>query len=144
MDVYDLAIEFTETMPQWHSSPGSLVFWYPDGDELSDLVESTYLWRYSTVQANGPGLPALDDHQRAQLRQRTPRYLVIMGSRPEFVEQGRAALDFLSDLQVGSSEHTLTVGSAELYFEVNEYRPASCDETSDGRLDVWLFEALCP
>jgi hypothetical protein len=65
-----------------------------------------------------------------------------MGARPEFEEQG-TVLGFLSDLLVGSSEQTVQAGGVRLYLWINEYRPASCDETSHGQLDVWLFEPLC-
>jgi hypothetical protein len=144
LDAYQVAIDLTALVPKWNASPGMVVFWYSDGDELANLAESTYLWRYNAMQASSfPGMADLAPAERDQLLARAPRYLVLLAADASALEAGRSALAALPLPTVSTATAELTSGAKHLHVEMYELRAAPCDQSSLGTQAVWLGLPRC-
>jgi hypothetical protein len=144
LEIYELAQGFTQLMPKQDASPGSVVFWFPEGDGVASLAASTYLWHYNSLQVDGLGLPTLEEVERARLVGRTPRYLVLLSAYEELVSQGRDVVRALGLPHIGSETHVLRHGTAQLFVSIEEFVPAPCDGATHGQLVVWALEPPCP
>jgi hypothetical protein len=146
LDIYELSTALIDAMPTWEQDPGHLVFWYPRSG-LIDSLQSTYLWRATTVQASLPGMPGLDGRQKAKLMDRTPRHLVLLAERPEDIAAGRRALDELGMDPVEVLSRELQVGDAVIHLAQLTFpaEPCQLEQPEASPFVVgWLWLGPCP
>jgi hypothetical protein len=148
LHIYELAVALARAMPKWADDPGSLVFWYA-GSAVTDSPQSTYIWRTTTVQGFGgsPEMPNLDERERAMLLQRTPRYLVVLGERPEQLAAARSAIVSLGLQPLAIVDTTLQAGDKALFVERLTFPATPCqlDWGKPGpQVPGWLGLGPCP
>lgn len=127
-ELYDLATQVPRIVPRWASDPGSVVFWYRNEPSKLNNLQSTYLWRATTLQGGGSGLPALEADQVKLLQERTPRHIVILGLDPADLALGEARLAEAGLHPLDVQEHTLTSGRTTVHVAVLTFEPSACDQ----------------
>lgn len=128
LELYDLATQVIRVVPRWSSDPGSVVFWYRNEPSTLNNLQSTYLWRATTLQGGGPGLPALEPDQVKLLQERTPRRIVVLGLDPADLALGEARLAEVGLQPLDVQEHTLTSGGTTVHVAVLTFEPSACDQ----------------
>jgi len=124
MDVYRVALQFTEAAPKLTEHPGGVMFWYNNRIANSiNSVQSTYLWGYSKINTNppeDPGLPHLGEFQLQLIRKPEVRYLSLLGETEEELTQGVAAL-MREGIDFKTADHrVLASGAYRIYFQLVE------------------------
>ena len=128
LELYDIATQLTHVVPRWADDPGSVIFWYRNEPSKLNSLQSTYLWRGTTLQGSGPGLPVLEADQLQLLQHRTPRHIVLLGLDPADIALGQARLADAGLRPERTEEHALTSGNTTLYVAVLTFQPSSCDQ----------------
>jgi hypothetical protein len=142
LDVYSISYDFMELVPDWEDAPGTVAFWYPDGDADANLIGSTFLWRSNTLTIAPPGMPTVDSAAAAQIVQRTPRFIVLVASTVEPVDAARAeVVAWVPPLSV--ERHLLEAGREGFVVDVLEFEPAPCDRAMHGRLFMRVALPIC-
>jgi hypothetical protein len=128
LEQYQVAASFTRLMPKWVDQPGSIVFWYRDDDATLNLVQSTFLWRPTSLMLWDRGLPTLSDRQVEMLRTRTPRFLVLLASDPSDLTLGTDELVAHGIVVRGIRDERISAGRIVVFVRTLELQPSSCDE----------------
>ena len=142
LDLYADAHRFMEIVPDWADSPGSVVFWYPYNDEPANMMGSTFLWYETALTIQPPGLPELGETSAAGLRDRTPRYIVVVASAEPEVTAGTKAIEHVV-VPISSRRVTFSSGGRRLYADVLQFDPSSCDQARKGLEVYWLALPPC-
>jgi hypothetical protein len=126
-DVYEVALQFIRAVPRLSERPGVIRFWYSDEPPSNPMwsVQSTFLWGYSRLHAEGRGIPDLGEEELALVRAPDLKWLTLLAERPEQIELARAALTAHGVRYQTSMQRVLSAGDYRLYVEFLELRPAS-------------------
>ncbi|MEA2936463.1 MAG: hypothetical protein QOD74_3109 [Variibacter sp.] len=94
-DLRAASLDMLRVVKEHVPARASVGFWYPAESSVThlDTIQSVFLWSYSRLVQPGSvskGLPEIDDATRERLRQF--RFLVLMSSEPNDIEQGLRAL----------------------------------------------------
>jgi hypothetical protein len=92
LDWYKLTHDLVRQTPDLASDEGTVLFWYPDSDNIINSLQSAFLWRQSALMSTGPGMPFLDDWRINRLVEQRARWLVTLAERPASLDEGLAAL----------------------------------------------------
>jgi hypothetical protein len=88
-------------------------------------IQSTFLWGYSRLHAEGRGLPDLGKEELALVRAPDLKWLTLLAERREQIEIARAALTANGVRYQTSMQRVLSAGDYRLYVEFLELQPAS-------------------
>jgi len=94
MDVYRVALDFMKAVPPLAERPGEILFWYSNRPPRNPMqsIQSTYLWGYSKLQGDGPGLPALEPRELKTILEPRVKWLGLLAEREEQLAEARAKL----------------------------------------------------
>jgi hypothetical protein len=126
-DVYRVALQFIRAVPRLSERPGLIRFWYSDEPPYNPMwsIQSTFLWGYSRLHAEGRGLPDLGKEELALVRAPDLKWLTLLAERREQIEIARAALTANGVRYQTSMQRVLSAGDYRLYVEFLELQPAS-------------------
>lgn len=143
LDLYGLAADFASSVPRTASEPGSVVFWRPANDYTAVLMQWTYLGPYSSIPDALDPFPALSSEAAQLLRERTPRFLVIVSSLETSVDDGAAAISKLGLEILNRNDLSLTRGPYQLWVTEFELVPDACDLDGQGETTFWSELSTC-
>jgi hypothetical protein len=92
---FRLAQSLIARIPKLRDDNRPILFWYTNGDELIDSLQSTYLWSYSRLNStdgSSPGMPQLTDRELQRLTAGGPQRLVLLDRSAETVKAGLRTL----------------------------------------------------
>ena len=115
LDWYKLTYDLVKQTPDLASADGHVLFWFPDGNNLINGVQSAYLWRQSTLMSTGPGMPFLDDWRLSRLQEQRARWLIALGGSRAEVDAGIDALRARAVVIVATDDFVLKSGDAAIY-----------------------------
>lgn len=119
-DVYNVALQFMRSVPAWQQSPGQIRFWYSNEPPVNSVrsIQSTYLWEYSKLQGDGPGLPFLGGYERELVNRPDVKWLALLSENPEQLALGRAALLQNGVRHTAIDHRILSKGAYTLHIEI--------------------------
>lgn len=126
-DVYQVALQFMRAVPRLSERPGLIRFWYSDETPFNRMwsIQSTFLWGYSRLHAEGRGLPDLGEEELALVRAPDLKWLTLLAESREQIELARAALTANGVRYQTSMQRVLSAGDYRLYVELLDLQPAS-------------------
>jgi hypothetical protein len=115
LDWYKLTYDLVQQTPDLATPEGHVLFWFPDGNNLINGIQSAFLWRQSALMSTGPGMPFLDDWRLSRLQEQRARWLIALGGSRDEVDGGIAALRARGVVLVGTDDFVLRAGAAVIY-----------------------------
>jgi hypothetical protein len=144
LELYTTVSDFLSIVPQEKDNPGSVVFWTPTGDYFAALIQWSYLGPYSSLTTSySAAFPNLNEGDLQHLRERTPRYLVVLSSVESNVEMGSRAVKSLGLPVVNSSNFIIQNNPYQFWITTFEFLPDACDLELQGVPLSWRQRALC-
>ena len=137
LDMFEVSVQMIRALPQWSQDPGTIVFWYSGSENVLNLIQATYLWLPDTLQGSAPGLPVLSTKEINELKGRTPRRLVILGTSKMDIVAGRSGLSAAGIYPLAVEDRTLHSGVITVYMESLIFKPAPCDSTWRSTAFAW-------
>ena len=143
LETYIAAANLTSLVPKWASEPGSSIYWYRNDPAILNAIQSTALWRATTLQAGNEGLPALSAQQKQLLVGRTPRNIVILTLSRADAELGVETLSqVVSPLSIKREE--ISVANSTIFVSIVQLSPSQCDQEWRSATPWWAAQAPCP
>jgi hypothetical protein len=125
VDVYRLALQLIDSVPQQSQTPGAVGFWYSNEPADSPIrsIQSTYLYGYSRVQGEGRGLPYLEAADLQRLGRMRLKWLVLLAEAESELAAARQTLSRIDIEHRRVDSRVLRSGTYAVHFELLELHP---------------------
>ena len=122
VDVYRVALQLIDSVPQLSRTPGAVGFWYSNEPAHSPIraIQSTYLYGYSRVQRDGRGLPHLETADLERLGRMHLKWLVLLAETPGEMAGARETLRQIDIAHKRVDSRLLGSGNYAVRFELLE------------------------
>jgi hypothetical protein len=138
---YRGAADLADVVPKWKDDPGSTLYWYRNDSLALNHIQSSGLWRGTTIDLGGSFFPVLDQKTVTLLKGRTPRHIVVIAESARDMRRGEAALaDVITP--VATRHELIGDDRVPVYVAILTFNASSCDREWRTRVD-WATLGVC-